>query len=450
MNKWSGNDLMNYGDVNIEKRIVIGDEDTEHLKDVSSKLRSAGYSVVTTPSSDRLVRIVKKTSPDIVVLSDKLKGLDGFETCTKLVEKLGFPNPVMMISSESSENSIVKAYEVGVSEYLVRPCPDGLLRAKIKLLLQNAVRTPFENDGVDEDKNHPGIDSELDLPVYRIVDKIGSGSMGNVYRAIHKLTFETVAIKVIRSSNVRSIRDIQRFFRGSLIGLELPRHDNLVQIIEIKKMKDIIYQVMEYVDGKTLQDIIKKQHRLSQQQAVFILKDICLALDVLHQNQVIHRDVKPGNIFVTDDWVCKLGDLGISRRLIDRTATTTGHIVGTPGYISPEQILDIRPLDIRADIYSLGLTLYHAISGANPFNRETPYDSMLARLEGPEVSLDDQNARQINNKFRSVINCMVKRRAQDRYPTPLAILSDLEQNNLFDAISRKSLANQPPESQTDS
>ena len=200
---------------------------------------------------------------------------------------------------------------------------------------------------------------------------------------------------------------------------------------EIKKLKDSIYQIMEYVEGDTLQTIIRKKNLLTEARTICVLKDISLALDMLHQNQVIHRDVKPGNIFVTPDWMCKLGDLGISRRLIDRTATTTGHVVGTPGYISPEQVLDIRPLDIRTDIYSLGLTLFHAITGGNPYTKETPYESMLARLQGPEAELDEHNSKHISRDLRTVINCMFRRRAAERYPTPLAILSDLEKYGLF-------------------
>jgi len=273
--------------------------------------------------------------------------------------------------------------------------------------------------------------SELELPAYRIAEKIGSGAMGEVYRAIHKITFETVAIKMIHSSKVKSIRDIQRFFRGSLIGLELPRHPNLVQILEIKKLNDSIYQVMEFVDGKTLQSIIKSDKILSETEIVSVLKDVCLALDVLHQNQILHRDVKPGNIFISDDWNCKLGDLGISRRMIDRTATSTGHVVGTPGYISPEQVLDIRPLDIRSDIYSLGLTLFHAATGYNEFSKDTAYNSMLARLQGDEAELTKENASQLSEPLRLLINKMTRRRAIERFPTPLAILSELEKRGIF-------------------
>ncbi len=285
--------------------------------------------------------------------------------------------------------------------------------------------------GIETGPDAPDVQSELDLPAYRIMEKIGSGAMGDVYKAIHKITFETVAIKMVHPSKVKSIRDIQRFFRGSLIGLELPHHPNLVQIIEIKKFMDSIYQVMEFVDGHTLQAVIRKKRLITEAQAVCVLKDVTLALDMLHQHQVIHRDVKPGNIFLTRDWNCKLGDLGISRRLIDRTATTTGHVVGTPGYISPEQILDIRPLDIRTDIYSLGLTLFHAITGSNPYTKETPYESMLARLQGPEASLNEENSKQLSHNLRTVINRMIRRRALERYGSPLAILSDLEKHRLF-------------------
>lgn len=419
--------------VNSPYRIVIGDDDQENLQELMNILRNSGYSVVSTPSSNRIFRIVKKNKPDLIILSNRLKDLDGIETGRILVEKLNFTGPILMISNDDSEQGIVKAYEAGMSEYLLKPCPAGLLRVKIKLLLQNVEPAGAGLQADSKNDEFANIQSEFDLPAYRIVEKIGSGAMGDVYRAIHKITFDTVAIKVVHESRVKSIRDVQRFFRGSLIGLEMPRHPNMVQIIEIKKLKDSIYQVMEYVEGNTLQTILKNNRVLTEPQAVCVLKDVSLALDMLHQNQVLHRDVKPGNIFITKKWLCKLGDLGISRRLIDRTATTTGHIVGTPGYISPEQILDIRPLDIRSDIYSLGLTLIHAITGSNPFMKETPYESMLARLQGPEMSLDNENAPDVSSNLRNVINRMIRRRAVERYPSPLAILADLENLGLFAA-----------------
>ncbi|MBN1297216.1 protein kinase [bacterium] len=422
---------MNKGLSPNQYRIIIADSDMTSLKSEAATLRAAGYSIVTTPGSNRILRMAQKTNPDLIILSTDLKGMSGIETCRALIEKLNFSRAILMISDDCSEQMIMKAYEAGASEYLIRPCPPGLLRAKVKLLLQNPSEVPGDAGGEGDLIRDTAVHNELELPVYRIIDKIGAGAMGEVYKAMHKITFDTVAIKVVHASRVKSVRDIQRFFRGSLIGLELPRHPNLVQIIEIKKSKDFIYQIMEYVDGLTLQQIIKKEHRLTERETVTVLRDITLALDVLHQHQVLHRDVKPGNIFITQDWQCKLGDLGISRRLIDRTATTTGHVVGTPGYISPEQVLDIRPLDIRTDIYSLGLTLYHAVTGMNPFSMDTPYESMLARLQGEEAVLTHQNADTLSESLREIINRMIRRRAVERFATPLMILSELEKRGLF-------------------
>jgi len=447
----SGNQMNQ--DAQKQFKILIGDADMDALKSEASTLRLAGYSVMTTPSSNRILRMAQKNPPDLIIMSTELKGTDGIETCRILVEKLNFPRSVLLVSDDASEQTIMKAYEAGAGEYLVRPCPPGLLRAKVKLLLQTPASIAAEdvNDGTAPSDS--AVHGEIELPVYRIVDKIGTGAMGEVYKAIHKITFDTVAIKVVHSSRVKSSRDIQRFFRGSLIGLELPRHPNLVQIIEIKKSKEYIYQVMEYVDGRTLQEIIKSKHRLSQKETIIALRDVSLALDVLHQNQILHRDVKPGNIFVTQTWQCKLGDLGISRRLIDRTATSTGHVVGTPGYISPEQVLDIRPLDIRADIYSLGLTLFHAVTGENPFSKDTPYESMLARLQGDEAALTAENAGQLSENLREVINRMIRRKSVERYGSPLILLSELEKRGLFlsqEQTRPKLPSDQPEESPADS
>jgi len=406
--------------------ILIGDSNLADLSLTASYLRNSGYHVITTPDSYRLVRLTQRESPSLIIISDQLKGHDGYETCAVIKLHHQFDVPVLFYSSDSSENSILRAYDSGADDYLHKPVPESILRAKIKVHIRHAESTASESTHPMTSSDTPdGKTADAFLPAYTMVEKIGSGATGAVFRALNKATNESVAVKVIKPSQLGNVRDLQRFFRGALIGLELPPHPCLVQILEIKRTPDFIYQIMEYVPGRTLQAIIRSGIWLKESEAMSLIECIARALNHLHDHQVLHRDVKPGNIFVTDSWQAKLGDLGISRRMIDRTATTIGHVVGTPGYLAPEQVLDARPIDIRADLYSLGLTIHHAVTGTNPYERESPYASILARLDGDEAILDPTLNRNLSPVFCTMINKLTRRRPEERFATPFELLEEI-------------------------
>ncbi len=401
-------------------RILVADIDLIGLRTSSAILREAGYHVVTTPDSDRVLQITEKTKPNLILLSMELKGQDGIQTCRLLREKLGRTIPILFYSSDATETSIIQAFEAGANDYLPKPCPPGLLRAKVKVLLGKIRTIPLEPNSPS---NIPSVETSI-IPGYSILETLGTGSTGTVHRAIHNATGEIVAIKVLNPNAIVNSREIQRFFRGSMIGLEL-QHPNLVQILEVKRFKEGLYEIMEFVPGQTLHIFIKSGYRLKEHEAMIILEDIGKALDHLHKHDVLHRDVKPSNIFVMADWHSKLGDMGISKKLIDRSATTIGHVVGTPGYISPEQAMDIQPVDIRSDLYSLGLTLFHAVAGINPYERSTAYTTMLARVEDPEAELDPGSIPGLSSDFCAIINKLIRRRVLDRYDNPNALLTAL-------------------------
>jgi serine/threonine protein kinase/CheY-like chemotaxis protein len=403
--------------------ILVAALNVDILRELARQLRKMGYSVISTPGGPRVVRIVLREQPDLILMDSELEGSTGIETCRILREQYEVETPMVFYCEPIDEKHVLQAYDTGVNDVIFRPCPTALLRAKIKVHLQDSrsiqpATLPYSEEALD---------GETVLPAYKIMEKIGTGATGTVYRAVNKSTSETVAVKVIRQRVVNSIRDIQRFFRGSLIGLELSPHPNIVQIHEIKRTGETIYQVMEYIPGRTLLDIISDGQLLTEDEGIRILESIGKALDHLHRHEVLHRDVKPGNIFVLDNWEAKLGDMGISRRLIDRNATSTGHVVGTPGYLAPEQVLDTQPLDIRADLFSLGLTLYHALSGNNPFLKETAYASMLARIEGPELQISQKSIPHVSETLINIISKLIRRQPSQRYTVPSDLLEELKE-----------------------
>lgn len=201
---------------------------------------------------------------------------------------------------------------------------------------------------------------------YEVEDLIATGGMGAVYKAIHPTLNRNVIIKKLTLKNDEGL--IQRFNREARIMMDFT-HDNIVNVYDHFKERDSYYIVLEYVDGITLGDFIKKEGRLSNELALYIILEISKALKYAHDKGVVHRDIKPANILISKDGEVKLVDFGIaaSEDGIDEDLTTVGMTMGTPSYMAPEQFGNSKNVDKTADIYSLGVMLYEMMTGEKPF-----------------------------------------------------------------------------------
>ncbi len=213
------------------------------------------------------------------------------------------------------------------------------------------------------------IDSASNLPVslqsrYRLVSVLGKGGFANVYLAYDNVLDQQVAIKVLKL-NLASANDRDRFLFEARVGAKL-RHPNIINIFDIIQTADGLQMVMEFVPGGTLSERIKKKGPVPPREAIDIMRQVATALSHAHKSSIIHRDVKPANIFVTGDGSVKLGDFGIAAHSDSHEYTQTGMIIGTPLYMPPEQSSDSRDVDPRTDVYALGLTLYHMLTGLPP------------------------------------------------------------------------------------
>ena len=202
---------------------------------------------------------------------------------------------------------------------------------------------------------------------YLLLDLIGQGGMGRVYLAKDTRLGRRVAIKVLSKERMSNPRAIARFQREAKVGAQL-QHENLVRIYDQGESSGIHYLVMEYIDGRNVAQIIGERGSIAWPEAARLARQIALGLEHAQQKGLIHRDVNPANILVTREGVAKLADLGLAIDLADEAnVTRDGATVGTFDYISPEQARHSREVDTRADIYSLGCTLYHMLSGRVPF-----------------------------------------------------------------------------------
>ena len=227
---------------------------------------------------------------------------------------------------------------------------------------------------------------------YRLGERIGAGGMGEVFLAEHELLKRPCAVKLIRPEVVLRAGTIDRFEREVRINATLS-HPNTVEIFDYGRTEDgTYYYVMEYLPGMSLGDLVERYGPLPPGRAVYLLRQVALALQEAHEAGLIHRDIKPSNIFAARrggmDDVAKLLDFGLVRPAATASSPRTsdeGQILGTPLYMSPEQATNSRPLDARSDIYSLGAVAYYLLTGRPPFDAATAIEAIIAHARDPVV-----------------------------------------------------------------
>ncbi|ADL07794.1 Stk1 family PASTA domain-containing Ser/Thr kinase [Thermosediminibacter oceani] len=214
---------------------------------------------------------------------------------------------------------------------------------------------------------------------YVILEEIGGGGMAVVYKARCTLLNRIVAIKVLRPEYSNDENFVMRFRREAQAAASLS-HPNIVNIYDVGNEDGIYYIVMEYVEGKTLKEMIKEEAPLPPARVIEIAKQICDALECAHKNKIVHRDIKPHNIIITPEGRIKVADFGIARASTGSTITNTGSLIGSAHYLSPEQARG-GFTDERSDIYSLGVLLYEALTGRVPFNGDSPVAVALKHIQ---------------------------------------------------------------------
>ncbi len=256
----------------------------------------------------------------------------------------------------------------------------------------------------------------------RIVGEIGSGGMAVVYKAIQEPLGRPVAIKALKPSIAVDSQFAKRFEREANFMAAL-QHENILHVYDFIKDGETMYIVMEYVQGIDLYDLLERTPRLPVEVAAIIALQVARALDYAHFRGIIHRDIKPANIMISSHGEVKLMDFGIARddTLSDLTETGTG--LGTPSYMSPEQILGDK-LDFRSDIFSLGIVLYQMVTGRKPFIEDE------ARTVMQKIRLDRYTApRRINTAVPRMLDRILSRTMEklpaNRYPTTQALIDDL-------------------------
>ena len=264
------------------------------------------------------------------------------------------------------------------------------------------------------------------IPGYKILGKLGAGAMAVVYKA-HQLSLDrTVAIKVLPKRFSENPEYVERFYREGQAAAKL-NHNNIVQAFDVGEAGGYHYFVMEYVEGKTLHDDISAGKVFAEEEALDIVIQVAHALTHAHARGLIHRDVKPKNIMIDNAGVVKLADMGLARAMTDVEAARmeAGKAYGTPYYIAPEQIRGKIDIDGRADIYGLGATLFHLVTGRVPFVADDPEEVMRKHLRDQLIPPDHINT-SLSAGVSEVVEIMMAKHKEDRYNNAEELLEDLE------------------------
>ena len=268
--------------------------------------------------------------------------------------------------------------------------------------------------------------SSQQIPGFVILSKLGSGAMATVFKARQVNLDRLVAIKVLPRRLAADAEYVDRFYKEGRAAAQL-NHPNIVQAYDVGQAGEYHYFVMEYVDGSTVHDELAERQMYTEVEALRVVIPIAQALEHAHERGFVHRDVKPKNIMLTAQRVPKLADLGLAREVGDAAAAAAekGKALGTPYYISPEQIRGQTDVDFRADIYSLGATLYHMVTGRVPFNGEDGAAVMARHLKSRLKPADHIN-RSLSSGIGQIIEMMMAKKREERYRSTAELIEDLQ------------------------
>jgi serine/threonine protein kinase/CheY-like chemotaxis protein len=349
---------------------------------------------------------LEESSPDFVVLDVQMPRLDGWQTLKGIRARSDVP--VLMLTAEGAEEDKVRGLSGGADDYLTKPLAPGEFVARIQALLRRSSRRSVATSPGQQGED-PGFARGHLFGAYRIDQMIARGGMSGIYRATHAALERTVALKIMSNDLAEDRVSRERFMNEWRIVAGL-RHPNILPVHDAGEIEGRLYMAMDLVSGGDLGHQILREGALSPRRAIGILEQTAAALDAAHAADLVHRDVKPGNILL-DGEHAYLSDFGLSK-LLGSTArlTAPGRMVGTAEYLSPEQIRgeEVTP---QTDVYALGCVIFETLTSSSPFDAESDFVLMYAHLERPVPKISERRPALPKAADEVVAKAMAKRPA---------------------------------------
>ena len=419
----------------MSERILIADDSRELRTVLSAQLRKLGFDVqVAVDGQDALDR-ARSFKPTLVIMDIMMPKLSGLRATKKMREDPDLAStPIILMSQLGEEQDVVEGIQAGADEYLVKPFRQAELAARVRILLRKSsgaqkkldettaqgLEAAEENDAVRRFKETGQIVSK-DFAGFTIIDKLGQGGTATVYRAMEPVNLKPVALKIISPFAAVKEGFLKRLRRSNEIAVRL-MHPHIVRTYTMGEYQDVHFMVQELVEGHALDNYLHEENgHMQDAKARRYMLHIAEAIQYLEEKNLIHRDIKPGNIYVSQDDVAKLGDFGLSRLQDDLGQTAEGYLLGTPHYISPEQANGDKHIDSRSDLYSLGATIFHLLSGQPLFPGDNLQQVVLAHLTKARPKLGDM-AGDVSPALCAMVDRLVEREPGARYQTSAELI----------------------------
>ena len=412
-NPASGNDR--------KDRVLVVEDETQLRNLLAAVLSSEGYNVEVAESADKALPMVKENDYNLILSDVMMPGLSGMDFLEQ-VKKIRPNTEFIIMTGYPKVDAAVQAIKVGAFDYISKPFELAEIRERVGAGIEHGrmVKSASMEATITNDN------STRYLAGYRIVRTLGEGSMGIVFlaeRMVNKVP-KQFAMKIIKNHSTSGKNEaVERFFKEAKTAGQL-NHPNIIRVLEhgYAREENIPYLVMEYFNGQRLKKAVTTIN-FDFLTKVKIIRQIALALDASHRHNIIHRDIKPDNIMITEDGHAKLADFGIAQ-LPDSEQTNVMKIIGTPYYLAPEGYNSPK-VGNQADIYSLGTVMYELLLGTRPFDAETISAlGFKVQTENPIEPLKIDKNFPVN--LQPVLERMLMKDTKRRYKTGGEVAADIQ------------------------
>lgn len=423
--------------------LLVSDDEPQVLEFISLVLEDAGHQVIATTDPGQVQLLASRSDIDAIVLDVNMP-ISGFEVLNRLRGDATTSDlPILFLSGLGGSRDRVRGLREGADDYMVKPFePDELLFRVDRLLGHRGIderemegrgaNRPVESASAvvgdfskvaEEDVSFQ--ERQLRFGRYKVMEVIGQGSMGTVYRGHDPRLERAVALKTIRLEAVNS--DVQREemldrLRHEAVTIARCAHPNIIAVYDMGGVEYSAFIAMEMVDGLSLRDLIRRQGPLTASQAVPLALNIARGLEAAHAKEVIHRDVKPGNVLLGLGGEIKVSDFGLAF-VVSAMSTDSTEISGTPGYVPPE-VMNQNPYSEAGDLFGFGATLYESLTAVHPLAGSTLRETIMNTLQGTVRPIHDLVGG-VPEALEDLVMVMLSTDPQDR-PLVAEVVQELE------------------------